>query len=78
MKFPRGVSHERLLRLLSGHGYVIVRQKGSHIRLQHIDLAVHSITVPKHDPIKIGTLRAILAEVADRRAISLESLIAEL
>ena len=35
MKLPRGVSGDRLLRALRQAGYTIVRQKGSHVRLQH-------------------------------------------
>lgn len=38
----------------------------------------HSITVPMHDPLKTGTLHGILAEVAQKRGISIELLIERL
>ena len=77
MKLPRGVSGDRVLRALERLGYAIVRQKGSHVRLSHQGPPGHSITVPLHNPLKIGTLHAILIEVSQARSISIES-IAEL
>lgn len=71
MKLPRGVSGERLVRALEGLGYSVIRQKGNHARLRHDGPPVHSITVPLHDPLKIGTLqhpfRSCADEVDDRR-----------
>lgn len=78
MKAPRGISADRLIRLLERLGYRRVRQKGSHVRLK-LDIPVaHSITVPLHNPLKVGTLHAILAEVAKARGVDLESLIEQL
>ena len=56
MKFPRGVSADRLIRALERVGYEVVRQKGSHVRLRHQGPPAHAITVPLHDPLKTGTL----------------------
>ncbi|MBV8073062.1 MAG: type II toxin-antitoxin system HicA family toxin [Acidobacteriaceae bacterium] len=64
MKLPRDVSADRLIRALSKFGYEVVRQKGSHVRLRCAGPPIHMITIPKHDPIKTGTLHAILTEVA--------------
>jgi predicted RNA binding protein YcfA (HicA-like mRNA interferase family) len=77
MKLPRGVSADRLIRALEQLGYSAIRQKGSHLRLQHDGPPVHAITVPLHKSLKTGTLHGILSEVAQMRSISLES-IAEL
>jgi predicted RNA binding protein YcfA (HicA-like mRNA interferase family) len=74
MKLPRGVSGDRLIRTLQQVGYSIVRQRGSHVRLQHPGPPVHSVTVPLHNPLKTGTLHGILAEVALMRSITVESL----
>lgn len=74
MKLPRGVSGDRLIRTLQQVGYSIVRQKGSHVRLQHPGPPLHGVTVPLHNPLKIGTLHGILAEVALMRSITVESL----
>ncbi len=37
MKFPRGVSGERLMRALEQVGYGVIRQKGSHTRWVTVD-----------------------------------------
>jgi predicted RNA binding protein YcfA (HicA-like mRNA interferase family) len=74
MKLPRGVSGDRLVRTLQQVGYTIVRQKGSHVRLQHPGPPVHNVTVPLHNPLKTGTLHGILAEVALMRSLTVDSL----
>lgn len=76
MKLPRGVSAERLIRALEHFGYRRVRQKGSHIRLRHEGPPAHSITIPLHEALKIGTLHGILTEVAQMRSISVETIVA--
>jgi len=44
-------------------GWVVVRQKGSHIRLQrNTPDSVKKITVPAHKPIKRTTLAKILTD----------------
>ncbi len=40
------------------HGFELKRQKGSHLLLAHSD--GRYVTLPRHDPIKIGTLKSIL------------------
>jgi predicted RNA binding protein YcfA (HicA-like mRNA interferase family) len=52
----------------------ITRQKGSHIRLTHHQTNQH-LTIPNHNPIKIGTLTGILNEVSNILGISKEELI---
>jgi len=65
LKLPRDVSGPQLAKLLRRHGYEITRQTGSHLRLtSNIKETEHHITIPAHDSLKVGTLSAILAEVA--------------
>jgi len=71
---PRGLSGDRLIQVLTGLGYAVIRQKGSHIRLRHQGPPAHMITVPRHNPLKAGTLHGILIEVALARSIPIESL----
>jgi predicted RNA binding protein YcfA (HicA-like mRNA interferase family) len=66
MKLPRGVSADRLIRALERLGYTVIRQKGNHIRLFHEAVPTHSISVPLHDPLKIGTFHGILAKCPKR------------
>ena len=74
MRLPRGVSAERLIRVLERLGYGVIRQKGSHVRLRHDGPPAHTITVPLHNPLKTGTLGGILSEVALKRSIPVESI----
>lgn len=75
MKLPRGVPADRLIRALEHLGYEVIRQKGSHLRLRNEGPPVHMITVPMHNPLKIGTLHGILFEVAQMRSITIESIV---
>jgi predicted RNA binding protein YcfA (HicA-like mRNA interferase family) len=77
MKLPRDVDAAELIKALSRIGYRIVRQSGSHIRLQCAEPS-HSITIPNHRPLRIGTLASILADVAERRRIDKEALLQRL
>jgi predicted RNA binding protein YcfA (HicA-like mRNA interferase family) len=44
-------------------GYLVVRQKGSHVRLRHpTDTSRPPLTVPDHKELKSGTLRAIIRD----------------
>lgn len=73
MKLPRDTDAADLVKALSRLGYRVVRQSGSHIRLQCTD-PLHSLTIPNHRPLRIGTLAAIVADVAARRRLDKEAL----
>ena len=45
-----------LAKALSKIGYRITRQTGSHIRLTLDASPQHHVTIPAHDPLKLGTL----------------------
>ncbi len=70
MKVPRDLSSNQLIRLLSNFGYEITRQTGSHIRLTTKSNGQHHITIPAHDPLKIGTLNAILRSVSEHLGLT--------
>lgn len=75
MKIPRDLSGEQLVRLLRKLGYQIVRQKGSHIRLTTDEPTEHHLTIPNHDPIKLGTLNGILSDIAEHKQLTKEELL---
>jgi len=55
------LSYIRIIKALQRDGWIIVRQRGSHIRLQkHIRDEVLKITVPAHNPVQRSTLSHIL------------------
>ena len=57
------LSHERIVRGLQRNGWVVVRQKGSHIRLQKHTLSeTPKLTIPAHSPVKRSTLSHILKQ----------------
>jgi len=74
MKFPRNMDAAQLIKALGRLGYKVVRQTGSHIRLQ-CDDPVHAVTVPNHRPLRLGTLAAILTDVAASRKMDREALL---
>lgn len=65
MKLPRDLSGQDLAKALEAYGYRITRQAGSHIRLTTQQQGEHHLTIPDHASLRIGTLAAILTEVAN-------------
>ncbi len=57
------LNYDKVIRALQRAGWVVVRQRGSHIRLQkHVGNEVLKIIVPAHKPIKRSTLSHILKQ----------------
>lgn len=71
MRLPRDLSGRDLARRLARHyGYRIARTKGSHMTATRIiDSGQHSVTVPAHRELRVGTLDAIVTDVADHLGI---------
>ncbi len=62
MKLPQ-ISGLELVKILCRQGFVVVRQKGSHIRLEkNSSKGIIKLTVPNHDVLKKGTLHHILKD----------------
>ena len=78
MKIPRDVGGHDLVKVLNRYGYEVTRQTGSHIRLTTLQGGEHHLTIPAHDSLRIGTLSAILTEVAEHLGKEKSQLIAEL
>jgi len=61
-KIP-SLPYDQVIRALQRNGWVVVRQKGSHIRLQkHTSTETLKLTVHAHQPIKRSTLSHILKQ----------------
>jgi predicted RNA binding protein YcfA (HicA-like mRNA interferase family) len=58
-KIP-SVSFKKVIGALEKCGYVISRQRGSHIRMCHNSEC--PVTIPAHNPVARGTLRKILRD----------------
>jgi predicted RNA binding protein YcfA (HicA-like mRNA interferase family) len=65
VKLPRDVSGLELARALESLGYRTTRQTGSHLRLMTTEGGEHHITIPSHPELRLGTLAAILNDVAE-------------
>lgn len=78
MRLPRDVSGRQLGSLLRTFGYSVTRQKGSHMRLTTMRNGQHHVTIPNHNPLRIGTLRSILTDVAAHFEITRDELIVQL
>lgn len=78
MRIPRDITGHDLIKYLKPYGYTITRQTGSHIRLTTDFPRQHHITIPNHDPLKIGTLSAILTDVASHLDKTKDELMQEL
>lgn len=64
MRLPRDLSGEQLAKALPVFGYGVTRQTGSHLRLTTTEGGEHHITIPRHNPVRVGTLAGILGDVA--------------
>jgi len=64
MRLPRDLSGDELAALLRQYGYQATRQTGSHMRLTTYRDGEHHLTIPRHKSLRIGTLNAILRDVA--------------
>ncbi len=78
MRLPRNISGDDLAAALINLGYEQTRQRGSHMRLTTTRHGEHHITIPRHDPLRIGTLAAILSEVAEHFEIGRDDLLTRL
>ena len=74
MRLPRDLGCIELAKKLEKYGYQITRQTGSHIRLTTQVKGEHHITIPQHKEIRVGTLKAILVDVADHFGIDQQEL----
>ena len=70
MKLPRDITGNDLAKALHKLGYQVTRQTGSHVRLSTSEKGEHQITIPAHNPLKIGTLAAILSDIESHHKLT--------
>lgn len=78
MKLPRDVSGDDMTKALRLLGYEVTRQTRSHYRVTTTQGGEHHVTIPRHDPLRIGTLASILDDVAEHFGISRGELISRI
>jgi predicted RNA binding protein YcfA (HicA-like mRNA interferase family) len=57
------VSGREVVKALGKIGYILDRQRGSHMILRHQAPPYRRVVVPDHDEVAKGTLRAIIRQV---------------
>ncbi|NDV63022.1 type II toxin-antitoxin system HicA family toxin [Puniceicoccales bacterium CK1056] len=75
MRLPRDIDGEKLARCLKALGYRITRQRGSHMRLTTQTGGKHHEVIPKHKPLKPGTLDGILKSIACHHGMKRDELL---
>ena len=78
MRLPRDVSGDDLAKALAELGYRVTRQTGSHLRLTTAEHGEHHITIPRHESLRVGTLAAVLGDVASHVGLTREALVERL
>jgi len=78
MRLPRNLSGDDLIAALAKLGYRPTRQRGSHVRLTTDQNGKHDITVPRQNPLRVGTIAAILRDVAAHFGITRDELLERL
>ena len=78
MKLPRDLTGLQLVKNLELLGYLITRQTGSHIRVTTLQGGEHHLTIPAHNPLKIGTLSALLNDIAQHFNLTRDELLSRL
>jgi predicted RNA binding protein YcfA (HicA-like mRNA interferase family) len=59
----RVLSGSEVTKILEQHGFVVVRQRGSHRMMQlQTEGTTITVPVPLHDPLRRGTLQSIIRQ----------------
>jgi predicted RNA binding protein YcfA (HicA-like mRNA interferase family) len=76
MKVPRDLSGAQLVKVLCRDwGYRVVHQEGSHIILQTDTPAPQRLSVPNHNPLRVGTLNSIVRAVSAHKDVERQQLL---
>jgi predicted RNA binding protein YcfA (HicA-like mRNA interferase family) len=78
VRLPRDLSGRSLAQSLELLGYEVTRQSGSHMRLTTMLNGEHHLTIPDHAALRVGTLSAIISEVARHHGIERDELVTRL
>lgn len=78
MKLPRDCNGSQLVQALRRFGYEVTRQNGSHIRVTTQRDGEHHVTIPKHSPLRVGTLHSLLKELAHHHGSTVEEMLKEI
>ena len=76
MKVPRDLSGTQLIKVLCREwGYRQINQEGSHVTLQTDTPSHQRLSVPNHNPLRVGTLNGIVRAVAIHKGAGRQELL---
>jgi predicted RNA binding protein YcfA (HicA-like mRNA interferase family) len=76
MKVPRDLSGAQLVKILCRDwNYRVVHQEGSHIILQTDAPTPQRLSVPNHNPLRVGTLNGIVRAVSVHKNVERQQLL---
>ncbi len=75
MRKPRKVSGVQLARKLALFEYKEIRQKGSHLTLRTELRGRHTIQIPLHKTLRVGTLHVLLKDIATHLSMTIDELV---
>ena len=75
MRLPRDLSGEDLAGRLTRLGYRVTRQTGSHLRPTTELDGEHHLTIPSHPSLRVGTLSAIISDLAQHHRLDRDELL---
>jgi predicted RNA binding protein YcfA (HicA-like mRNA interferase family) len=76
MKVPRDLSGAQLIKVLCRDwAYRQVNQEGSHVILQTETPGHQRLAVPNHNPLRVGTLNAIVRAVATHKGVDRQTVL---
>lgn len=59
----KNFSADGLVKYFRSQGFLVLGQRGSHIKLRRVvDGRKQTLIIPNHDPLRIGTVRAIYVQ----------------
>lgn len=79
MKIPRDLDSDQFVKGLQDFAFLRSRHTGSLLRLSRTsEEGTHPITIPKHSPLKSGTLNSIPREISSAPNIPKEEILKKL
>jgi predicted RNA binding protein YcfA (HicA-like mRNA interferase family) len=76
MKLPRDLSGAQLVKIpCRDWGYRVMHQEGSHIIVQTDLPSSQRLSVPNHNPVRVGTLNCIIRAVSLHKGIERQQLL---
>jgi predicted RNA binding protein YcfA (HicA-like mRNA interferase family) len=76
MKVPRDLSGAQLVKALCRDWhYRLVHQEGSHVILETEIPGHQRLSVPNHNPVRVGTLNGIVRVVASHKGVEREAVL---